>query len=122
MKITGFNPIVVTQDVEKTVEVFEALGFKKTHNPTGMSSENLTDIVLEDANGNKVDIAPSPQPHDVTILRMNVDNLEEAYNLLLSKGFVNTRGEGFVETEWSKAATMVSPTGYIISIGQHFKK
>ena len=52
-------------------------------------------------------------------IRMNVDDFDEAYNILISHGFENTRGDGTVETKSAKAATMVSPTGFIISLIKH---
>ena len=38
MKITSFNPSIVTKDIEAVVSLFEALGFEKKHNPTGTSA------------------------------------------------------------------------------------
>ena len=32
MKITSFNPMIVTKDLESVVAIFEALGFEKSHN------------------------------------------------------------------------------------------
>jgi len=31
MKITSFNPLIVTTDHEKTIKLFEELGFEKRH-------------------------------------------------------------------------------------------
>ena len=38
MKITSFNPSIVTRDIDTVVGLFEALGFEKKHNPTGTSA------------------------------------------------------------------------------------
>ena len=35
MKITSFNPLIVTKDVASVSALFEALGFERKHNPTG---------------------------------------------------------------------------------------
>jgi len=32
MKITGFNPLIVTKDAEPVITLFEELGFAKQHN------------------------------------------------------------------------------------------
>ena len=32
MKITSFNPLIVTKDAESIIALFEALGFEKRHN------------------------------------------------------------------------------------------
>lgn len=33
MKITSFNPLIVTKDAEVTIALFEALGFERPHRP-----------------------------------------------------------------------------------------
>ncbi len=45
MKITSFNPSIVTKDIEAVVGLFEALGFEKRHIPsgTGASGNAYTD-------------------------------------------------------------------------------
>ena len=53
---------------------------------------------------------------------MNVDNFEEAYNLLKEKGFTNFYGDHFVENETSISAVMISETGFAINLIQHIKK
>ena len=36
MKITGFNPMIVTAKADDVVKVFEDLGFEKSHTKTGV--------------------------------------------------------------------------------------
>ncbi len=55
------------------------------------------------------------------MIRLNVDNFEEAAEILIAHGFVNTRGDGKIETKSAKAATMVSPSGFRISLIEHIK-
>lgn len=43
MKITSFNPMIVTNDAESVIALFEALGFECRHKKTGI---NDTDIHL----------------------------------------------------------------------------
>ena len=61
-------------------------------------------------------------PQDLTYIRMNVDNFAEAYDILIAHGFKNTRGDGSLETGSAKAATMVSPSGFRISLLEHIRK
>ncbi len=46
---------------------------------------------------------------------------DETYKLLREKGFKNLYGEETVSTGSSKAAMMVSPSGFNICIIQHIK-
>ena len=34
MKITTFNPMILSKDADEVIKLFEKLGFKKTHAPT----------------------------------------------------------------------------------------
>ena len=56
MKITTFNPMIITNDAEKNVALFEELGFEKRHNKTG---EDFSSNRMKDANGFHIDIVPS---------------------------------------------------------------
>jgi hypothetical protein len=52
---------------------------------------------------------------------MNVDDFDEAYELLTSHGF-KRRSEGKpTETGSSKGCMLVSPSGFSISISKHYK-
>ena len=42
---------------------------------------------MKDVNGFHVDVAQADVPRDMTIIRMNVDNFDEAYEYLTAKGF-----------------------------------
>lgn len=123
MKITTFNPLIVTKDAEPVIALFEALGFEKRHAKEGISINNVTDIRLKDANGFHVDITQGNG--EWTMIRMNVDNLEEAVEFLEARGFHKARHEAAhetVDTGSSKFNIMVSPTGLIISVSQHIKE
>lgn len=77
---------------------------------------------LKDANGFHVDVAAADYPQDVTIVRINVDNFEEAYEIFKQHGF--KRADGFsddVDTGSSKFAILASPTGVIVDVAQHIK-
>lgn len=125
MKITTFNPMILSKDSESTIELFKELGFEKRHAPvtTVETGDEIQCTRMKDSNGFYVDIADLPQmPQDMTYIRMNVDNFEEAYEILKKHGFTNTRGDGTIDTKSATAATMVSPSGFRISLIKHIKK
>ena len=100
MKITTFNPLIVTKNAEAAIKLFEELGFKKHHNPEGIGELNVEGIRMKDANGFYLDISQpesSPAQQDVTVIRMNVDNFDEVYQVLLSHGFRNFYGDETVD-------------------------
>lgn len=104
--------------------MFEALGFERRHLSEDIEQrDDLASIRMRDANGFHVDITHSDRvPQTITAIRMNVDNFDEAYELLKSKGFVNTRGDKITDTGSAKATMMASPSGFMISLIEHIKK
>ena len=123
MKITSFNPLIVSKNAEEIVKLFQNLGFESNHEISGITTNNLTNYDLKDADGHVIDVATATQlPQDFTIIRMNVDNFDEAYELLTSHGFTNQGGNQIVETETSKSALMTSPSGFAFDLCQHFNK
>ena len=125
MKITGFCPLIVTKDSETVIKLFEDLGFERRHTKTGINDEDITSVRMryegEDGKVFHVDIADAPVPQDITTIRMNIDDFDEAYNMLEGKGFKNSQGDKVTETGTSRSTMMVSPSGYSISISKHIK-
>ena len=123
MKITTFDPIIVTPAFDDVVSVFEALGFEKKHAPvTDTGKHEVRTYRMKDENGFHVDISDIKDlPRDMTYIRMNVDNFEEAYNILIAHGFTNPRGDGTIDSKSSKAASLISPSGVRIALLQHIK-
>lgn len=124
MKITTFNPQIITKDAEKVVEFFQELGFEKRHNPAGIGELNVEGIRMKDANGFYLDVSQPDMelPRDISVIRMNVDDFDEAYQLLENHGFKNFYGDKTVETRSSRSAIMISPSGFAINLVQHIKK
>ncbi len=123
MKITSFNPLIVTPEPEKLVQLFEALGFEKKHHikNAGNDDVNICDIRMTDPNGHHVDVASTANiKQDLTIIRMNVDDFDEAYDFLISKGFTHPSGT-FVENEYSKSTLMKAPSGFAFDLCHHKK-
>ncbi|MBR4255781.1 MAG: hypothetical protein IKQ18_01355, partial [Clostridia bacterium] len=56
MKITSFNPLIVTKDAQSAVKLFEELGFEKRHIKEQISLNNATDVRMKDKNGFHVDV------------------------------------------------------------------
>jgi hypothetical protein len=125
MKITSFCPFIATSHAHELIRLFGELGFERRHTKEGIEIARREDTVIrmKDANGFYVDIL---QPEggldsDMTGIRMNVDDFDEAYRMLREHGFKNVYGEETVETKTSKAAMMNSPSGFSVCIIQHVK-
>ena len=126
MKITTFNPMIVTKDPEFVISLFEALGFERRHTKTGINDEDITSVRMryenEDGKVFHVDVASAPVEKDITTIRMNVRDFDEAYKLLEEKGFKNAQGDRITETGSSKSTMMVSPSGFPINVTEHIRK
>ena len=122
MKITGFRPLIVSKEAESIVKIMEDLGFERRHHKTGIENGENEAFMMKDANGNRISIAQSDDvPQDITGITINVDNFQEAYDLLLSKGFINPRGDKVTETGTSKATMLFAPSGFMVTISEHLK-
>ncbi len=123
MKITSMNPLIVTRDSEKALELFKEMGFNLVHEIDHAADTNISNFSLKDASGNKIDISQAGVERDLTLIRINVDNFDEAVELLKSKGFTlpQKTGGGVLETETNKSALVVSPTVYAFDLCMHKK-
>ena len=126
MQITSFNPMIVTKDAESVIALFEALGFERRHMKTGINDEDITSVRMrytnEDGKVFHVDVTQAPVEKDITTIRMNIRDFDEAYNMLQEKGFVNAQGDKITNTKSSESTMMVSPTGFSISITEHIRE
>ena len=121
MKITSFNPLIVSNNAPAIVALFKSMGFERRHLITGIDDKDITTIRMKNEGGFYVDIAAADVPKDLTLIRMNVDDFDEAYEFLISRGFRNSRGEGTVDTPTNRSAMMISPTGFAFDLCQHIK-
>ena len=122
MKISSFNPLIISKDAESIIKVFEDLGFEKRHTKTDIEGGKNTNVSMKDSNGFHVDVSSSETvPTDLTSIRINVDDFQEAYDFLISRGFTNTRGDKLTETSSSVDTFMRAPSGFAITLSYHKK-
>ena len=122
MKITSFNPLIVSQHSEDIIELFEALGFEKRHRKTDIEGGANTSVRMKDANGFHVDVASSTHvPQDLMSIRINVDDFDEAYAFFMSHGFTNPRGDRVTETSSSRDTYLIAPSGFAVTLCHHIK-
>lgn len=123
MKITSFNPQIITKDAEPIIRLFEELGFEKRHTKKNIGEKNVMDVVMKNAEGAHLDISQPEMelPHDIQAIRINVRDFEEAYDLLISRGFKNFYGDERVMTPSSKSAVLLAPSGFVINLVEHIK-
>ena len=61
-----------------------------------------------------------PRPA-ISTIRMNVDNFDEAYELLKSHGFTEAPGAEVTNTGSAKSILMMAPSRFLINVVQHIK-
>lgn len=122
MKITSFNPLIVTADPQSAIKLFEELGFVRRHKKNGLDGrEDTIGIRMKDANGFYVDIVEGPGiERDMITIRMNVDDFDVAKELLESNGFTAS-SQGEATDSSSRSIGMYSPTGFSFSLVEHIK-
>ena len=123
MKITSFNPLILTKDPDSVISLMEQLGFERRHMKTGINDQDIDSVNMKDANGFHVDVAKVEKfPQDMTVIRMNVDDFDEAYEFLTARGFKNAQGDKVTDTGSSKTTLMISPSGFAINLVKHVRK
>lgn len=141
MKITGFCPMIVTQNADPIIRLFEELGFVIIHGKNAISGVEINrSVTMKNPDGFRIVVSETKAEGfpEFTAVRMNVDNFDEAYDMLKQKGFKNIFDDrqdiliryGFkdnlvdfiIKTESSKSALMVSPSGFTIHLIKHIKK
>jgi hypothetical protein len=125
MKITSFNPLIATAHSDSIIKLFEELGFERRHTKEGIEIEDKDNAVfrMKDANGFYLDVTQEASiQRDITGIRINVDDFDEAYNLFISHGFEKYVEEGVIDTPSSKFVLLKSPSGFVINLVQHITK
>ena len=120
MKITSFNPTIISNKSKDLISLFEELGFEKRHQKDDLSGDDVHCVRMADAMGHHVDIISSERvDKDWTLIRMNVDDINEAKEELISKGF--TVVNELLPTSSSLDVVMKSASGFYIHIVEHLK-
>jgi adenylate cyclase class IV len=124
MQITTFNPQIVTQDAEAAAALFEELGFERRHDREEVGELGVRGIRMKNADGFYLDISQPPglELPDMVAIRINVRDFDEAFELLRARGFENVYGDGRVETESSRSAFLISPTGFGVNLIEHIRR
>jgi hypothetical protein len=124
MKITTFNPMILSPKSEEVISLFEELGFERRHQKDNIDDKDISSVRMKDANGFCVDVARvESMERDMTTMRMNVRDFDEAYAFLKAHGFKNARGEDHtIESKSAKSCLMISPSGYSIQLTQHIRE
>ena len=123
MKITTFNPMILSKNADEIIKLFEELGFERRHQVDNIDDKDISSVRMKDANGFCVDVARvESMPQDMTTMRMNVRDFDETYEFLKAHGFKNARGEDHaVESAFAKSCLMISPSGFSIQLTQHIR-
>jgi hypothetical protein len=124
MQITTFNPMILSKNADEIIKLFEALGFERRHKVDNIDDKDISSVRMTDANGFHVDVARvESMTKDMTTIRMNVRDFDEAYEFLKAHGFKNARGEDHaVESASARSCLMISPSGFSIQLTQHIRK
>jgi hypothetical protein len=123
MNITTFNPMILSKNADDIIKLFEELGFEQKHQKDGIDNKDISSVRMTDANGFHVDVARvESMERDMTTMRMNVSDFDEAYEFLKSRGFKNASGSDHtVQSSTSRSCLMISPSGFSIQLTQHIK-
>lgn len=124
MKITTFNPQIFTKNADPIVDLFEGLGFEKRHDQERIGELNVEGIRMKNKDGFYLDIScpDTDLPRDMVGIRMNIDDFDCPYQLLLEHGFRNVYGNKIVDTPTGKSAVLISSSGFGINLIQHIRK
>lgn len=124
MEITTFNPMILSKNADEIIKLFEELGFERKHQVNNIDCKDISSTRMKDANGFHVDVARvESMERDMTTMRMNVRDFDEAYEFLKSRGFKNIRGEDHaVESKSARSCLMIAPSGFSIQLTQHIRK
>ena len=124
MTITTFNPMILSKDADSIISLFEEIGFEKKHQVDNIDDKDISSVRMTDANGFHLDVARVESlEKDMSTMRMNVRDFDEAYEFLKDHGFKNARGDDHtVESKSARSCLMISPSGFSIQLTQHIRK
>ena len=123
MQITTFNPMILSKNADEIIKLFEELGFERRHKVDNIDSKDISSVRMKDSNGFCVDVARvESMERDMTTMRMNVRDFDEAYEFLKARGFKNARNDDHtVESKSARSCLMIAPSGFSIQLTQHIR-
>lgn len=123
MQITTFNPMILSKNADEIIKLFEELGFERKHKVDNIDDKDISSVRMTNSGGFHVDIARvESMERDMTTMRMNVRDYDEAYEFLKAHGFKNVRDdEHTVESKSARSCLMISPSGFSIQLTQHIR-
>ena len=116
--------MILSKHADDVIKLFEDLGFERKHQKDNIDGKDITSVRMTDPNGFHVDVARvESMEKDMTTMRMNVRDFDEAYEFLKSRGFKNASGEDrSVDSASARSCLMISPSGFSIQLTQHIRK
>ena len=123
MQITTFNPMILSKNADEIIKLFEELGFERRHKVDNIDNKDISSVRMKDSNGFCVDVARvESMERDMTTMRMNVRDFDEAYEFLKARGFKNARNDDHtVESKSARSCLMIAPSGFSIQLTQHIR-
>ena len=119
MNITGVCPLIVTKDYESVREVFEDIGFEKCTSNVNINDGDNECFMMKDAGENCVHIVSSETIlQDFSGVSIIVDDHQEAYDLLITHGFIGSYGNIAADAVFSKSSMLFAPSGFVILVSQ----
>ena len=124
MTITTFNPMILSKEADSIIKLFEEMGFEKKHQVDNVDNKDISSVRMTDANGFHLDVAHvESMERDMTTMRMNVRDFDEAYEFFKAHGFKNARDDDHtVESKSARSCLLISPSGFSIQLTQHIRK
>ena len=61
MKITTFNPMILSKNADEIIDLFEELGFERRHQVDNIDDKDISSVRMKDANGFYLDVARASQ-------------------------------------------------------------
>jgi len=124
MKVNSLYPIIVSENPEKEIQFYQMLGFEKKHDVVtelGSHVYVLSNGDLEMEIMEQVINGPLDMPVGAYGMRMNVPDIEEAYQELQEKGYTVMCPP--IETKTGNRNLFVKDAdGVNITLVQHIKK
>ena len=120
MQVKRIYPTVVCKDIKHVMDAYTNSGFKVIHEVHNIMNEGDKLYVIENELNQRIDVIETDKVSNIFhMIRINVDNFEEALAYYTGKGFKPFKEP--MDTASNKAVCLESPTGLHIMMFQHKK-